>query len=108
MQTNMPFLIPTIRSASEFHRIVPERSGLRAIPPVGNCPPPQRQISAHYISINRAKNQVDQNHRMCQEVLGKFHPYTKRGGAADKKLDSDGGYYDVIFIRAETKSLAAV
>ncbi|WP_156031882.1 hypothetical protein [Selenomonas sp. AE3005] len=29
-------------------------------------------------------------------------------GAADKKLDSDGGYYDVIFIRAETKSLAAV
>ena len=29
-------------------------------------------------------------------------------GAADKKLDSDGGYYNVIFIRAETKSLAAV
>ena len=36
--------------------------------------------------------------------------YTEFGtaGAADKKLDSDGGYYDVIFIRAETKSLAAV
>ena len=31
-----------------------------------------------------------------------------RLGAADKKLDSDGGYYNVIFIRAETKSLAAV
>ena len=53
----MPFLLPTIRSASEFHRIVPEYSGLRAIPPVGNCPPPQRQISAHYDSINKAKIQ---------------------------------------------------
>jgi hypothetical protein len=45
---------------------------------------------------------------VIETAMNVTFPTLMRGGGADKKLDSDGGYYDVIFIRAETKSLAAV